>query len=445
MKPIAMEPPPENKKSAKPPSGQFRPDYSNYNKQTAIPGLLDRQSSALPFASIPNLPKFKINASAERFRRQFFPTASATDWNDWCWQLSHRIRTLADLARVVPLSAGEKEFLSTQGGHLPVGITPYYCHLVSRSDLNDPIRRSVIPVTDELISYPGEAADPLGEEHTSPVPGIVHRYPDRVLFLVTDFCSVYCRYCTRSRLVGGGGSYDFSRSQWEQALDYIQRTPEIRDVLISGGDPLTLADQRLEYLLMRLRAIPHVEIIRIGTKIPAVLPQRITPALVRMLKRYHPLWMSLNFMHPAELTPETVAACSRLANAGIPLGSQTVLLAGINDAVKTLKTLFLGLMKARVRPYYLYQCDPITGSRHFRTPVEQGLEIIAGLQGKISGYALPKYVVDAPGGGGKIPVASNNVTRRTTEGWYLKNFAGKEYFYPDPKPIAAIEQPGEQQ
>jgi lysine 2,3-aminomutase len=278
---------------------------------------------------------------------------------------------------------------------------------------------------------PCESDDPLGEDHQSPVPGLVHRYPDRVLFLLTDFCSTYCRYCTRSRVVGHGG-IRASRARWEKALAYIAATPDVRDVLLSGGDPLTLSDDRLEWVLSRLRQIPHVEIIRIGTKVPAVLPQRITPKLVKLLKKYHPLWLSLHFTHPAECTPETTNACALLADAGIPLGSQTVLLKGINDTVPVMTQLMHGLMKMRVRPYYLYQCDPITGSGHFRTTIAKGLEIIKGMRGFTTGYAVPTYVVDAPGGGGKIPLMPDYVSGRTGDDLVLTNYEDKSFTYPDP-------------
>jgi lysine 2,3-aminomutase len=259
----------------------------------------------------------------------------------------------------------------------------------------------------------------------------VHRYPDRVLFLVTRFCSTNCRYCTRSRIVGSEHGQAGMKHCWQQAIDYIESTPRVRDVLVSGGDPLTLSDEKLEWLLSRLRKIPHVEMIRVGTKVPVVLPQRITPALARILKRYHPLWMSIHFTHPRELTLETAAACIRLADAGIPLGSQTVLLAGINDNVDTMKALVHGLLRIRVKPYYLYQCDPILGSAHFRTPVQKGLEIIAGLRGHTTGYAVPTYVIDAPGGGGKIPLLPDSVVGRKGEDLVLRNYQGRVFRYPD--------------
>jgi lysine 2,3-aminomutase len=288
-----------------------------------------------------------------------------------------------------------------------------------------------VPVPAELARSRGEADDPLGEDADSPVPGLVHRYPDRVLFLVTGSCSVYCRYCTRSRAVGGKRDC-FGPSNWEAALGYIASRREVRDVLLSGGDPLTLPGERLEWLLGRLRAIPHVEIVRIGTKVPAVLPQRVTSALTRMLGRHHPLWMSLHFTHPDELTPETVAACARLADSGLPLGSQTVLLRGVNDSLPVLRRLFHGLLRARVRPYYLYQCDPIAGSAHFRTPVRRGLELIRGLRGHTSGYAVPNFVVDAPGGGGKIPLLPDYNAGRDGDDLLLTNWQGRVFRYPDP-------------
>jgi lysine 2,3-aminomutase len=271
------------------------------------------------------------------------------------------------------------------------------------------------------------------------VPGIVHRYPDRALFLVANTCASNCRYCTRSRMVENPDNNSiFFQAQWEQAIAYIEAHPEVRDVLLSGGDPLTLSDEKLDWLLSRLHRIPHVEFLRIGTKAPVVMPQRITVSLARVLKRYHPLWMSIHFTHPDELTPETVEACARLADAGIPLGSQTVLLSGINDTVDTMKALMHGLLKARVKPYYLYQCDPIVGSSHFRTPVQKGLEIIQGLRGHTSGYAVPAYVIDAPGGGGKIPLLPEYLVGRDGDDLVLRNYQGMQFRYPDP--VAVQEQ-----
>jgi lysine 2,3-aminomutase len=290
-----------------------------------------------------------------------------------------------------------------------------------------------VAVNAEYVETPGEAVDPLAEDADSPVPGIVHRYPDRVLFLVTGFCPVYCRYCTRSRMVGNpGGEYRFDTSQWQRAIDYVAATPAVRDVLISGGDPLSLSDEKLDWLLTRLRAIPHVELLRIGSKMPAVTPQRITPSLAKMLRRHHPLFMSVHFTHPDELTPEVEEACGRLGDAGIPLGSQTVLMAGINDEVVTLMRLFHGLLRFRVRPYYLFQCDPVVGTAHFRVPVERAFEIMRGLRGHTSGYAVPTFAIDGPGGGGKIALLPESIVGRDGDELILRNFEGKLHRYPDP-------------
>jgi lysine 2,3-aminomutase len=344
--------------------------------------------------------------------------------------LRHRICTLKELERIVNLSADEKNAFATHSQRLPFAITPYFASLIDPDDATQPLRRTMIPAIQEYLHSPGEFHDPLAEESHSPVPSIVHRYPDRVLFLVTTFCSSNCRYCTRSRMVGDYGKILYSKDIWERAIDYIAATPSVRDVLISGGDPLTLPDEQLDFLLSRLRRIPHVEMLRIGTKAPVVLPQRITPLLLRVLKQYHPLWMSIHFTHPDELTPEVQAACNKLADAGIPLGSQTVLLSGINDNVDTMKQLFLGLLKIRVRPYYIYQCDPILGSAHFRTPVRKGLEILESLRGFTTGYAVPAFVIDAPGGGGKIPLQPNYIVKRDKTGLWLRNYEGEHYRYP---------------
>jgi len=382
--------------------------------------------------SYSRISRFLVSPASRAFRKRFYPEASEAEWNDWRWQLRNRIRDIRNLERLVELTENEREAIERHRGSLPVGINPYYAALMDPRDPNQPIRRTVIPVMDEYLHSPGEADDPLGEDEDSPVPGLVHRYPDRVLFLVTGFCSTYCRYCTRSRMVGNTGEYRFDISHWERALQYIESTPQVRDVLLSGGDPLTLSDDRLDWLLSRLYRIPHVEFIRIGTKVPVVLPQRITLSLTRLLKKYHPLWMSIHFTHPDELTPEVAQACERLAGAGIPLGSQTVLMKGINDDVAVMKKLMHGLLKIRVKPYYLYQCDPITGSAHFRTPVSKGLEIIQGLRGFTTGYAVPSYVIDAPGGGGKIPLLPDSVVGREGDDLLLRNYEGQIFRYPDP-------------
>lgn len=376
--------------------------------------------------------RFKSPPQSRAFLKQFFPQATLADWNDWRWQSRNRIRNLAQLEKMLVLSEDEREALTQGGSMLPVGITPYYMSLLDRTDADQPLRRTVVPNRHEFIRTPGEADDPLGEDGHSPVPGLVHRYPDRVLLLAHDFCSTYCRYCTRSRVVGHGEILP-NEKRLAVAFDYIRRTPAIRDVLISGGDPLALGDDKLDWMLGELRSIPHLEFVRIGTKMPAVLPQRITPQLVRVLRKYHPLWMSVHFLHPDECTPEAHLACTRLADAGIPLGSQTVLLKGVNDNVAVMKELNHKLLLMRVRPYYLYQCDPISGSSHFRTTVEKGLEIIQGLRGHTTGYAVPTYVIDAPGGGGKIPLLPDYVVGREGDDLLLRNFEGGVFRYPDPE------------
>jgi lysine 2,3-aminomutase len=370
-------------------------------------------------------------AATRKFRRRHFPDVTDRDWNDWRWQSRHRIRALQQLEKMLQLSNEERQALVRGGTMLPVGISPYYMSLLDADDSLQPLRRTVVPTLDEFVRTEGEADDPLNEDSHSPIPGLVHRYPDRVLLLPLDFCSTYCRYCTRSRVVGHGELLP-QESRLAAAFDYLRCHPQIRDVLISGGDALALGDDKLEWILRQLRSIPHIEFIRIGTKMPAVLPQRITHDLVRMLRRFHPLWMSLHFIHPDECTPESAQACARLADAGIPLGSQTVLLKGVNDKLDTIKSLMHKLLLMRVRPYYLYQCDPISGSSHFRTSVATGLKIIEGLRGHTTGYAVPTYVIDAPGGGGKIPLQPDSIIHRDGDWILLRNHEGRQYRYYDP-------------
>jgi lysine 2,3-aminomutase len=377
--------------------------------------------------------RFPVSAQSRDFYKRHYPGTTPDDWNDWRWQARSRIRSLEQLERVFNLSQDERSAALAHKGSLPVGITPYYASLMAYADASEPLRRTHIMVNDEYVRLPGEEDDPLGEDHDTVAPGLVHRYPDRVLFLTTGFCSTYCRYCTRSRMVGNpGGEYQFSTSQWDKALAYLEEHTEVRDVLLSGGDPLSIGDDKLDWLLTRLRRMKHIEFVRIGTKIPAVLPMRITRDLVKMLRKHHPLWMSIHFTHPTEITPETREATARLADAGIPLGSQTVLLKDINDDVKVMKDLVHGLLTMRVKPYYLYQCDPIKGSGHFRTPVHKGIEIIQSLRGHTTGYACPMFVVDAPGGGGKIQLAPDAIAGRQGDDLLLRNFEGKIFRYPDP-------------
>ncbi|MDB4718280.1 KamA family radical SAM protein [Verrucomicrobia bacterium] len=356
---------------------------------------------------------------------------SDSDWKDWRWQLKNRINNLDQLESVVPdLSDEEIQGAELANTKLSLGITPYFSNLIHREDPICPIRRQVVPRVEETVSSTWDMSDPCGEDEHSPVPGLVHRYPDRVLFLVTDRCAAYCRYCTRSRLVSNASGYGFQPDYQEQ-LDYIRKHPEVRDVLFSGGDPLLLSDSKLEGLLKALRDIPHVEFIRIGSRIPIFLPQRITSDLCEMLKQFHPLFMSVHANHPRELTTEVKEALSRLADAGIPLGNQSVLLRGVNDSVPVMKALIHKLLMCRVRPYYLYQCDLISGSAHLRTSVRKGLEIMRGLRGHTTGYAVPQYVIDAPGGGGKVPINPEYILSHNNERVVIRNFEGRVFEYPE--------------
>ena len=341
-------------------------------------------------------------------RKEFFPEVTDQQWNDWHWQVKNRIETVDELKKYIKLTAEEEEGIRESLKTLRMAITPYYLTLIDPENPHCPIRKQAIPTVEELKRSPADLEDPLHEDSDSPVPGLTHRYPDRVLFLITDMCSMYCRHCTRRRFAG---QHDCAtpEKQIDDCIDYIARTPQVRDVLLSGGDALLVSDEKLEYIISRLRAIPHVEIIRIGSRTPVVLPQRITPELVNMLKKYHPIWLNTHFNHPNEVTPESKQACARLADAGIPLGNQSVLLRGVNDCTHIMKKLVHELVKMRVRPYYIYICDLSLGIGHFRTPVSKGIEIIENLRGHTSGYAVPTFVVDAPGGGGKIPVMPNYV------------------------------------
>ncbi|MFH1927661.1 MAG: lysine 2,3-aminomutase [Chloroflexota bacterium] len=352
------------------------------------------------------------------------------DWNDWRWQLRHRLRTLKEFTRVLDLTAEEVAGLSTDG-HFRVGVTPYFASLMDRYDPHCPIRRQVVPTAQELVSFDGELEDSLSEEEHSPVHGLVHRYPDRVLMLVNTQCAGCCRHCTRSRMVEDPKA-QFTRADYERQLAYIASTPEVRDVLLSGGDPLILPQTVLEGILARLREIPHVEIVRIGTRVPVFLPQRIDQDLVNMLRKYHPLWMNIHFNHPKEITPEVEKALALLADGGIPLGSQTVLLAGINDCPNVVKALMHKLVRNRVRPYYLYQCDLVRGAGHFRTPVGKGVEIIEALRGHTSGLAIPTFVIDMPLGGGKVPIGPNYLISMSTNRVVTRNFQGFISAYSEP-------------
>jgi lysine 2,3-aminomutase len=379
-------------------------------------------------------PSGHLSNELKQFRsagRGFWQDVSAADWNDWHWQLKHRITTVEQLRKFLPTLTPAEEAGAKLANHkLALGITPYFFNLIDPADENCPVRRQVIPRIEETHTAAWEMSDPCGEDAHSPVPGLVHRYPDRVLFLVTDRCASYCRYCTRSRLVSNASGYDF-HPEFDKQIAYIAAHPEIRDVLLSGGDPLLLSDEKLENLLSRLRAIPHVEFLRIGTRIPIFLPQRITPALCAMLKQFHPLFISIHSNHPRELTTEVREALGRLADAGIPLGNQAVLLKGVNDDAGVMKAQMQKLLMCRVRPYYIYQCDLIAGSAHLRAAVSQGLEIMEQLRGHTTGYAVPTYVIDAPGGGGKVPVNPEYVLCRNAGRVLIRNYEGKIFEYPE--------------
>ena len=361
----------------------------------------------------------------------FFENATPLDWEDWTWQLRNRIETKEALSQIVSLTEEESRGIDRCGEKLNMSIPPYFASLIDPEDPTCPIRRQCIPLESELIRSAHELDDPCGEDSMSPVHGLVHRYPDRVLFLVSEMCAMYCRHCTRSRLFGKGRTKP-KDSSYEAAYEYIRSNKKIRDVLISGGDPLTLGDDVLEDIIKNLKAIPHVEMVRIGTRVPVTLPQRITTDLVNMLKKYSPIWMSIHFNHSKEITKRVRFACELLADNGILMGSQTVLLKGINDKPYIMKKLMHDLLKIRVRPYYIYQCDPIVGSAHFRTPLSVGLNIIEKLRGHTSGYAVPTFVVDAPGGGGKIPIEPNIIVAQQEGSYVLRNYAGKEFTHYDP-------------
>jgi lysine 2,3-aminomutase len=369
-----------------------------------------------------------------RTDRDSWPMATEEQWSDFRWQLKNRVSSLAALEERFNLSPEERAGVLLAGHKLAMSITPHFFQLIDRDDPDCPIRRQVIPRIEEGWTAPEEMADPCGEDSHMPVPGLVHRYPDRVLFLVTDRCASYCRYCTRSRVVSGVGDQQLE-IQWESAFRYLEQHPEVRDVLLSGGDPLLLSDDKLDRILTRLRAIPHIQFVRIGSRIPIFLPQRITAELCTMLQKHHPLFVSIHTNHPKELTTEVRAGLERLAHAGIPLGNQSVLLRGVNDSPVIQRALVHKLLMCRVRPYYLYQCDLINGSSHLRTPVSTGLSIIEQLRGHTTGYGIPQYVIDGPGGGGKIPINPEYILNRQPGRVLLRNYENEVFEYPDPQPI----------
>ncbi len=373
---------------------------------------------------------FKSTATSRRLR--FFPEVSEENWNDWRWQVRNRIETLDELKKYINLTAEEEEGVRKSLETLRMAITPYYLSLIDENNPNCPVRKQAIPSISEVHKAKADLLDPLHEDEDSPVPGLTHRYPDRVLFLITDMCSMYCRHCTRRRFAGQSDA-STPEDNIEKGIEYIANTPQVRDVVLSGGDALLISDEQLEYIIKRLRDIPHVEIIRIGSRTPVVLPQRITEGLVEMLKKYHPVWLNTHFNHSDEMTHEAEEALARMANAGIPLGNQSVLLKGVNDCVHIMKKLMHDLVKNRVRPYYIYQCDLSMGLEHFRTPVSKGIEIIENLRGHTSGFAVPTFVVDAPGGGGKTPVMPQYIISQGPSKVVLRNFEGVITTYSEPE------------
>jgi lysine 2,3-aminomutase len=365
-------------------------------------------------------------------KKKYFPDVLDSEWQDWRWQVRNRIKNVDDLDKYIKLTEEERNDISSVLSKFRMAITPYYLTLINTDDPNCPIRKQAIPSVYEMVVGENDMLDPLAEDTDSPVPGLTHRYPDRVLFLITDMCSMYCRHCTRRRFAGQKDQR-MPQDRIDLAIEYIRQNKEIRDVLLSGGDALLVSDEILEDIIKRLREIEHVEIIRLGTRTPVVLPQRITQEFVDMLKKYHPIWLNTHFNHYDEITIESKAAIDRLANAGVPLGNQSVLLKGVNDSVEVMKTLVQRLAYIRVRPYYIYQCDLSLGIEHFRTPVSKGIEIIEGLRGHTSGYCVPTFVVDAPGGGGKIPVMPNYVISQAPGKIVLRNYEGVISTYSEPQ------------
>lgn len=372
-----------------------------------------------------------MNTFYEDNRKRMFPDVTDEQWNDWKWQVRNRIENIDQLKELFPLSEEEEQGVAHTLETLRMAITPYYLTLIDQQDEHDPVRKQAIPLELETRKAEADLLDPLAEDEDSPVPGLTHRYPDRVLLLITDQCAMYCRHCTRRRFAGGSDA-PVGKDRVDKAIDYIRNTPEVRDVLLSGGDALLMSDERLEDIISQLRAIPHVEIIRLGSRVPVVMPQRITDDLCNIFKKYHPIWLNTHFNHPNEITKESAEACRKLADAGVPLGNQSVLLRGVNDCPHVMKKLVHELVLHRVRPYYIYQCDLSMGLEHFRTTVSKGIEIIEALRGHTSGYCVPTFVVDAPGGGGKTPVMPDYVISQNEKHVVLRNFEGVITTYTQP-------------
>jgi lysine 2,3-aminomutase len=373
---------------------------------------------------------------AQRNRARFFGHVSDESWNDWKWHFRNRISSVDELMRYIPLSAKDQEQIRLVTTKYPLSVTPYYFSLIDWANPDDPVRIQAVPSFKEIGLAGMGTEDPLDEKGHSPVPGLVHRYPDRVLMVLTDICPMLCRHCTRKREWRHGG-WVHNAEEIERMLDYIRKTEVVRDVVISGGDPLTLSARRLEEVLAGLRQIKHVEIIRIGTRFPVVLPQRIDDEICSMLSKYGPIWVNTHFNHPREITPEAAQACDRLLRAGIPVNNQSVLLRGVNDTVETQLKLCHELLRIKVRPYYLFQCDEVQGTEHLRTPVETGIKIIEGMRGHTSGLAVPSFVIDLPQGGGKVPVQPNYVVLQTSEELLIRNYQGRLFQYRNPRGLKA--------
>jgi len=371
-------------------------------------------------------------------RYRFFGDIPDSLWNDWKWQFRNRITRIEQLAQFVPLSTKEQAQLKLVAMRYPLAVTPHYLSLINPDDPDDPIRKQAIPSSLEMTMGSMGVEDPLGEKEDTMVPGLVHRYPDRILLVLTDICAVLCRHCTRKREWRNGG-WVRSGAEIETMLDYISQHKAVRDVIISGGDPLTLSNCHLQAVISRIREIKHVEIIRIGTRFPVVLPQRIDDELCSMLAKYGPIWLNTHFNHVREITPEAAAACNRLLRSGVPVNNQSVLLRGINDTVEAQTKLCHGLLKIKVRPYYLFQCDEVQGTEHLRTPVETGIRIIEGMRGHTSGLAIPTFVIDLPQGGGKVPIQPNYVLTHTEGELVLRNYEERVFHYRNPRTVARPE------
>jgi lysine 2,3-aminomutase len=407
--------------------GQFHPPLSSRSCASSA-----EPASHLNLAAYP-----RAGLAPVSWREHYFPDVPDPEWDDWRWQFRHRIKTLAELERFFPCDADERRILENVLTEFRLGITPYYLSLIDPSDPADPLRRQAVPSTEEFHDGGAGEMDPLAEDEFSPVPGIVHRYPDRCLLIATNSCALYCRYCTRKRTMQDGAAPLPARA-FDAMIDYIAGTPAIRDVIISGGDPLTWSSRRLRHLLERLRAIPHLEIVRLGSRVPVTLPQRIDAELCSALEQFAPIWINVHFNHPREVTREAAAACDRLLRSGIPLNNQAVLLRGVNDDVEVIRSLVHALMRIKVRPYYLYNCDPVHGADHFRTSIAKGIEIIEALRGHTSGLAVPTFVVDAPDGGGKVPIQPEYLLSYRDGRAVMRNFQGRLFRYDDPDAAAGV-------